>query len=306
MARDTRSPEEIERDLSQTRHHLEGTLDALQARMSPGSLFEDALDYARRDGGAFGRNLIETVRDNPVPATLLTIGLGWMMMSGRTGAQPRPRPEYGPLVPAGERQDRPREPLAAGDSARERLRGMGESVRAGQDATVHGTAHAAHAVGDRTRRGWDSTRTTVGGAVTGLGDGMRGLGERSRAAGRSLGGFFEESPLAAGALAVAAGAALAAFLPRTRMEDEALGPLRQRAVDQGRAQAGDVVGEAARRTRVAAHVAGHPEAGTGTGTETEAETETAERTTGREAAGHAPPAPPSAMGASGHTPPPRT
>lgn len=277
MARDTRSPEEIERDLSETRHHLEGTLDALQARMSPGSMFEDVLDYARRDGGAFGRNLVETVRDNPVPATLLTIGLGWMMMSGRNGA----RHQYGALVPAGDRQDLPREEYpttaeraaaAAGHTAsgaRERLRGMGESVRAGQEATVHGTSHAAHAVGDRARHGWESTRAgagtamgrtrdAVGGAMDGIGQGMRGMGQRSRAAGRSMSGFFEENPMAVGALAIAAGAALAAFLPRTRMEDETLGPLRQRALDEGRARVGDLADEAADRTRVAAHVAAQP------------------------------------------------
>ncbi|MGC2857170.1 DUF3618 domain-containing protein [Novispirillum sp. DQ9] len=251
MAKDPRSPDEIERDLADTRRHLDATLDALQARMSPGSLFEDALDYARRDGGAFGRNFVETIRDNPVPATLVTIGLGWMMASGRNGG----RQQYGALVPAGERQDHPTaaEKLGAAAtgtaaSARERLHDATDSLRAGRDATTRTAADAAHAVSDTARRGWESTR----GAVA-------GVGQRSRAAGRSMAGFFEENPLAVGVMAVAAGAALAAFLPRSRVEDETLGPLRDRVLEEGRAQVGDLAHEAAERTRVAAHVAAHPE-----------------------------------------------
>lgn len=264
MTRETRSPDEIERSLSETRHHLESTLDALQARISPGSVFEDILGYARRDGGAFGRNLIETVRDNPVPATLLTVGLGWMMVSGRDGGHR----QYGALVPAGERQDLAAEHHSSG---RDRLREMGDAVRAGEEATVHGTAQAARTARDRAQRGWQATQDGTGAAIRrtreAVGDAVDGVGVRTRAAGRSMADFFEENPLAVGAMAVAAGAALAAFLPRTRTEDKALGPLRQRAVDEGRAQAENLAEQAAERTRAATHAAGHPSAAAAASTE---------------------------------------
>ncbi len=258
MAQDTRSPDEIERDLAETRRHLDTTLDAIQNRMSAGAMFEDALDYMRRDGSAFGRNFVETVRDNPVPATLMTVGLGWMMMSGRNGGASRSG-RYGALVPASERESH-------GPSAGDRLRGMGQSVREQQEAAAHGTSQAAHKMSDSARQGWDSARTGAESAmnrgrdmVSGVGERMRSAGEGTRSAGRSMAGFFEENPLAVGVMAVAAGAALAAFLPRTRTEDETLGPLRERAMEQGRAQAGRLADEATERGRAAINAAAHPE-----------------------------------------------
>jgi hypothetical protein len=264
MAQDPRSPDEIERDLSATRHHLESTLDALQDRMSPGSMFEDALDYVRRDGGAFGRNLVETVRDNPLPATLLTIGLGWLMVAGRNGAAGR---HYGALVPAEEYEAHdveghgPSVTERAGQTAanaRERIRDIGRSVRAQQEATVHGTSQAAHAISDSARQSWASARSGADAAMTRTRDMVSGMGESSRAAGRSMAGFFEKNPLTAGLMAVAAGAALAAALPRSRTEDETLGPLRERAIEQGRAQAARLSDDAAERTRAAVQAAAHP------------------------------------------------
>lgn len=280
MAEDHRSVEEIERDLSDTRRHLETTLDALQDRMSPGSLFEDALDYVRRDGGAFGRNFIETVRDNPMPATLLTVGLGWMMMSGRNG---HAHQRYGALVPAGERHthdvhaqsgpsmgDRAGQAAhAASDTthaAKDRLREMGQSLRGQQEAASHSTSEATRGMADSARHGMDSARASAGAAmdytrdaVGGMGERMRRVGSSSRDAGRSVTGFFEENPLAMGIMAVAAGAALAAFLPRSRTEDETLGPLRERAMEQGRAQASHLADEATERARAAVNAAAHPE-----------------------------------------------
>lgn len=250
MAQDPRSPDEIERDLAETRRHLDSTLDAIQNRMSPGALFEDALDYMRRDGSAFGRNFVETVRDNPVPATLMTVGLGWMMISGRNGSSRSGR--YGALVPAGERESH-------GPSASDRLRGMGQSVRDQQEAAIHGTSQAAHRMSDSARQGWDSARTGAESAMTRGREIVSDVGQGTRSAGRSMIGFFEENPLAVGAMAVAAGAALAAFLPRTRTEDETLGPLRERAMEQGRAQAGKLADEASERTRAALNAAAHPD-----------------------------------------------
>ncbi|KJS45487.1 MAG: hypothetical protein VR70_00390 [Rhodospirillaceae bacterium BRH_c57] len=251
MAHDSRSLDEIERDLADTRRHLDTTLDAIQSRMSPGAMFEDALDYIRRDGSAFGRNFVETVRDNPVPATLMTVGLGWMMISGRNGST-NPSGRYGALVPASERESH-------GPSAGDRLRGMGQSVRDQQEAAVHGTSQAAHKMSESARHGWDSARTGAESAMHRGRDMVAGVGEGTRSAGRSMAGFFEENPLAVGVMAVAAGAALAAFLPRTRTEDETLGPLRERTMEQGRAQAGRLADEATERGRAALNAAVHPE-----------------------------------------------
>ena len=54
----SKSPEEVQREARQSRAEVEQTLDAIQERLSPGQLFEEAVDYIRTSGSNdFLRNL---------------------------------------------------------------------------------------------------------------------------------------------------------------------------------------------------------------------------------------------------------
>ena len=87
MSDNTSDPGRIERDLDATRSRLGSHLSELQDRLSPGQVLDDAMKYFRGSEGAdFGRNLLDSVRANPLPAALTGIGLAWLMASGpRTG-----------------------------------------------------------------------------------------------------------------------------------------------------------------------------------------------------------------------------
>ena len=55
---DPKSPEEVEREVQQSRAEVEETLEAIQERLSPGQMFEQAVDYMRSSSGNdFLRNL---------------------------------------------------------------------------------------------------------------------------------------------------------------------------------------------------------------------------------------------------------
>ncbi|MEC9482991.1 MAG: DUF3618 domain-containing protein [Halomonas sp.] len=84
---DSRKPEDIESDISQTRAHLDETLQELEDRLSPRQFMDSAYNYLR-EGGAdeFLSNLGRTIKENPVPVLLTGIGLGWLMMAYRKGA----------------------------------------------------------------------------------------------------------------------------------------------------------------------------------------------------------------------------
>src|ERR1700744_3093997 len=72
----------IERDLAQTRARMDTRLNDLQDRLSPGQVIDDLMTYFRgSEGGDFARNLMTSVRDNPLPAALTGIGLTWLMAS---------------------------------------------------------------------------------------------------------------------------------------------------------------------------------------------------------------------------------
>ena len=89
MSSTTNDPGRIERELDQTRARLDGHLSELQ-QLSPGQLLDDVMRYFRGPEGAeFGRNLVQSVRGNPLPAAITGIGLTWLMASNpRPGAVP--------------------------------------------------------------------------------------------------------------------------------------------------------------------------------------------------------------------------
>ncbi|HUG62057.1 MAG TPA: DUF3618 domain-containing protein [Methylomirabilota bacterium] len=92
---DTKSPEEIEREVEMARADVRSTLGDIRESLSPGQMIDQALEYVRGSGGAdFTRNLGRSVRDNPVPVALIGAGIGWLMLSDRCGGDGRRRPRY--------------------------------------------------------------------------------------------------------------------------------------------------------------------------------------------------------------------
>jgi Protein of unknown function (DUF3618) len=79
----TRQSEQLEREAEETRALLSGTLDELAARITPGQVLDQIIDYAR-DGPAaeFLRNLGKEIRENPLPVILIGLGIAWLMTSG--------------------------------------------------------------------------------------------------------------------------------------------------------------------------------------------------------------------------------
>jgi gas vesicle protein len=72
----------IEQELDYTRSRLDATIGALQEKLAPGEMVEQAIAYFREGGGVeFRRNLGHTVRENPIPVALIGVGLGWLMLS---------------------------------------------------------------------------------------------------------------------------------------------------------------------------------------------------------------------------------
>jgi ElaB/YqjD/DUF883 family membrane-anchored ribosome-binding protein len=81
---DNRRPEEIEQDLDRTRAEVSSTIDAIQSKLTPGQMMDQAFAYARTSLPAdFGANLGNTIRDNPVPVALMGIGIAWLAMAGQ-------------------------------------------------------------------------------------------------------------------------------------------------------------------------------------------------------------------------------
>src|SRR5437868_5154828 len=80
--------EKLEREAGRTRAQLSETIEELRARMTPGRVIDQLIEYAQAGPGArFGRNLAREVRENPLPLVLIGIGIAWLMVASRRSSR---------------------------------------------------------------------------------------------------------------------------------------------------------------------------------------------------------------------------
>jgi hypothetical protein len=227
-------PAAIERDLDATRARLGGRLDELQNRLSPGQVLDDLMAQLRStEGGQFGRNLLASMRENPLPAALTGIGLIWLMASSSGRAVAVPNGSY--------------EPSAATDMAA-RLRAAELGVERGADEHDHAYSERVDAARGQVLGLVRSAQETaadygkriaaaLGSARQSVREGLHDAGDRIGSAGSGLKGAMPsvgtlgENPVLLGALGVAAGAILGSLLPISEQEEAYLGPVADRVHD---------------------------------------------------------------------------
>lgn len=240
-----RSPEEIEREIEQTRAEMNRTIDAIQRKLSPGQLMDQAFDYFRSGPGAFANNFGQALKNNPVPVALVGIGLAWLALGGsRTPsylrASPQPSGNGGIGETAGHAMERMGDMASsAGDYASE----TASQARARASDMAQGASERVREMADNVRdlaAEWSEGASTMAGGARDMASSARqqaqqlGSTMQDRAARASEGAshLLHEQPLVVGALGLAIGAVLGAMLPPTRPEDEMMGEMRDRTVDQ--------------------------------------------------------------------------
>lgn len=99
MTTETRTPAEIEREIERHRSELTANLDQLQQKFSVDGVMREATHQLREHGSEIGQSVTRTLRENPIPAALIAVGLGWMMFGKKsTGRQVVVREEYTPAA----------------------------------------------------------------------------------------------------------------------------------------------------------------------------------------------------------------
>lgn len=205
-----KSPETIEREIDAQRASIGHIVDALESKFTPGQMFDQALGMMQSNGTTFLTNLGTSVRNNPVPAVLTSVGLLWLMVSQNRPPTARAGYRVGPdQNTASEWADG----LADGiDGARDRLNQAGDSLKDGYQSLKDKAA----STGDR-----------LGAATENLSHAAHDAGEKLRrntqVAGQQLTHLLQEQPLMVAAAGIAFGALLGAALPSTTVERRYLG-----------------------------------------------------------------------------------
>ncbi len=323
---DKQSSQEIRADIDQTRAAVGNKIDQLQARLDPNRLKEQAAEtvqemlsdtansmteYVRSHKDEMITSVTDAARRNPLPAALVGLGLGWLILESMAGkgrddergyeytrrnlrarryddsryagsvgrreyiddAYYSPayydEPGYGragyPVdtaydyaqTPGYTRPDYEQQegenPIAkaadavkdkvgevgheikervqdAGHEVKERVENLGQEVKDRVRGATDDARYQAAQMGQQTQQRFEQGYDRAGNRMHEWRDRARYTGRRR---GRQLVDNLEENPLTYGAVALAAGAALALLLPQTRAENRAFGSTRDEIMARG-------------------------------------------------------------------------
>lgn len=89
MPTDTRTPDQIEREIERERAELASTVDAIQDRFSPEAIIRGIADGFRDHGGDLGHAVSRSVKQNPLALAVTGVGLAWLMFGRSYDDEPR-------------------------------------------------------------------------------------------------------------------------------------------------------------------------------------------------------------------------
>lgn len=245
----------IRAEIVETRERMSDTLDEIGERLNPHVIREQVTERVK-DGirdATIGRmehmarsagdklsdtrsSMADTIRDNPIPAAMVAVGLGWLMWNGRSDDRSREsraaaaRGAYGGPYAAGYAYGGSNPYTGEGDYAGGGYpssgseRGTMDRARERAGAATDNVKEHAHDLADRAG--------DMAGAARDRAHDLAGtVAERTRrGAGRVEDGFYS-NPLAVGAVAAAVGLAAGLVAPATDREVQMMGGAHDRLVD---------------------------------------------------------------------------
>jgi hypothetical protein len=270
----------IRADIRETRERMSHTLDGIGERLNPQVLKQQVQDnieevkqrvkhdireatigraeHMARNAAVrvtdTRRGIADAIRDNPIPAAMVGIGLGWLLYSGRRSdsygeTEMIYQPRSDGFVPQGDYPGMYNQ-QGAMDRATE---WAGQTTSGVRDRAEDLTGRAQETVSDLAGRTREATSEVVVRPTEILGD----TAARARSAAgslaqqtRSQAGRIEhrfqdaivESPLVVGAAAIALGLTAGLAVPSTRREAELMGGPRDQLFDRARGMAEETTG----------------------------------------------------------------
>ncbi len=216
----------LRESIAETRESIGNTIDALQEKLSPAAIAEQAKTAVREATIGKVENMVheaeetitrtsyslyDSIRNSPVPAAMAGIGLAWFFLSRRRDERLMYRGEY-----QGEEGLRARE---AGEAVTGKAREAGEAVkRVAREAT-----------------------------------------EQGRRIENRVEDWFYQNPLAAGAIVMATGTTIGLAIPISRKEEEWMGPARDKLVGKAGELAHQALGKVEETAAKVQEVAGKVE-----------------------------------------------
>jgi ElaB/YqjD/DUF883 family membrane-anchored ribosome-binding protein len=221
-------------EIERTRAGMSETVDAIQERLSPENLKEQAKDRVKEatvgKAQEAGSSIVDTIRQNPLPAALTGIGLGWLFVNARK--QSSYRPPYGDVTYRDAAYVEGYPPTNEYASGAYGYPPRYEDQGADGSSPVQAAERARDKIGETAGRAQDKAGELAGRTQDGASQLSDQVRYQARRAGGGLQRMLQENPLAVGTLAVGVGAAIGLAIPETSKEHEVMGEARDNLVDK--------------------------------------------------------------------------
>ncbi len=256
--------EDLGREIRGARHMVSDEITHAKAAVREATVgrVEHMVHDARESVSEAGTSIIDTIKQNPIPAALIGVGLGWLLFGSRSSSRTSRRAGtyaygggygYGDARDEGSFIDAPRRAARQGQralgsavhTAADAAANVGHRVQDGASHLVDGAQGAVHDMGEAVSHFTHDATDRIGsvaGEARQRGEQLaRGAGRQVMRAERGAESFLRENPLAVGAVALAVGAAIGLSLPHTHVEDEWMGETKERLLHQAEGVAGDAI-----------------------------------------------------------------
>ena len=242
------STDDLRRDIERTQREMSRTIDEIQHRLSPNYMMQRTKESMKEAGVHASRSFIDKVRDNPIPAAMVGIGM-WLLMRSDSDRHASYDVEF---IPERSRWDTADTQYSSVAEYRDfdyeggtggRMTGARERASHMADSARERVSEAADTARERVEGAMSSARETTSDMLDTAGDAARRLGNRARSGVRRARyesrDLLRESPLIVGMAAIAAGAIIGALIPETERENELMGEQRDRLAEQAKDLARD-------------------------------------------------------------------
>jgi ElaB/YqjD/DUF883 family membrane-anchored ribosome-binding protein len=250
-------PAELEAQIAQTRREMGETIDEIQQRLAPDRLrqeaqetvrqatigkVEDMKDKATHTASNWRDDMMRTVKENPVPAAMIGLGLGWLLMErsnderrqyygrSRAYASGYMGSDYRQYDQGSTREGMRQRTEEVRDRARETVSEVEDRVQQTTSQLEHRAQETAEQVRERAEQMQHQAEERYN-------EMRHRVRQETREVKSDVQRVMHESPLAAGAVALALGLGVGLLMPSTRQEDELLGPYRDQFVDRAQDKA---------------------------------------------------------------------
>jgi len=224
-----RNSDQIRSDIDRTRADMDETFNALESKLTPGQILEEAWGLFKGGSSAGASKLVAVVREHPLPSAVIGLGAGWLLVESSRRSESRSSSydrgydgyDYG----SGESWKR--ESQGALAAARDKVKDVAGSAK---DAV----SNAADTVGEKAEHLKDQALDLGHQAQD---KALKLKRQAKTQIKRARTGFWEtmeSNPLLVGAATLALGIVAGLAIPSTDVEDEWMGETRDQLVDQAK------------------------------------------------------------------------